>query len=255
MSRYWYRADGEALVPTGVAVAPRNAAAQHGAAVAGIIARAVDAAPSPVAMALVRLVVDLSRQVPLGRTEVLTEVRRAGRRVQVIEATVVVDGTPVTRSHALRMRTGEVVDPAEIPALEAPPPREGPPCETPVPWSNNRLFDSMDLAFEYFDRASTAYWVTLDDQLVEGELMTPATRAAVASDFTLTGGALMPGYPATNADVVMALNRLPVSTRVRIQSTVRLDPGGWGTSTGMMTDAAGHFATVTKSVLYSEKPA
>jgi hypothetical protein len=253
MSRCWYRRDGEALVPTGVALAPFTAGAQHGAAVAGLVARAVDSTPSPVPMAIVRLVVDLSRRVPVGRTEVLTEVRRAGRRLQTLEATVVVDGEVVGRSHALRMRHGDVVDPADITTRQSSPAPEGTPLDIPSPWSTNNVFESLDLAFERFTGDTASYWVTVDDQLVEGEAMTPATRAAVCSDFALSGAQAMPGYPATNADVVMSLNRLPTSTRIRIESIVRLNPGGWGSSSGAMSDADGHFGTVTKALLYSEK--
>jgi hypothetical protein len=253
---HFYIPEGEALRTTGLAVTPYVGDAQHGAAIAGVVARAVDATPSPVPMDLVRLTVDMSRVVPLGLTHVETNVRRSGKRIQVVEATLFVDGEPYTRSEGLRIRSADIIDPADIPDLpdEPPPPifDSNNQLDT-APWPKSAFSDAIDCTFEVFGGGRARYWLRLSDQLVEGELMTPATRAGVAADVALTGGSRVPDHHATNPDLTLSMNRLPIGEWIQIESAVRLNPNGWGVSTSALSDEQGRFATVTKSLLYMEK--
>ncbi len=250
MTRYWYELDGERLIPTGAAAGPVEGT-QHGSAVAAIVARAVDSMPSPGPMDIVRLTIDLSRRVPLGVTEVVANIRRAGRRVQVVEVNLLVDGVEVGRSEGLRMRRGEVIDPAEI-RPDVPPVFDRSTHMSEPPWGGNEFLGSMDQTFEYFGGGRAAYWLRIRDQMIQGETMTPATRAAVAADVVLTGGSTYPKNSSLNADLTLSLHRLPVGEWIRIESTVHANAGGWGTSVGTLADLQGAFGHVTKSVLYDE---
>jgi Thioesterase-like superfamily len=247
----WYRRDGDRLIATGVGVGPGGG--QHGAAVAAVVARAVDATPSPVPMDIVRLTIDLSRAVPMGVTEVITTVRRAGKRLQVVEAIVSIDGVAVSRSEALRIRRGDVIDPSEIPPDTAP--IYDPSANTVTsPWGKSAFMDSIEIAFEAYTPGRGILWLRLSDQLVEGEIMTPATRAAIAADLSFTGGGMYKNNPSLNADLNLNMHRLPTGERFRIESTVLANPGGWGTSIGTLSDESGPFGYVTKSVLYADRP-
>lgn len=250
MARPWYELDGERLIPTGVAVGPIGGA-QHGAAVAAIVARAVEAAPSPVPMDIVRLTIDLSRRVPLGVTEARANVRRGGKRVQVVEVTLLVDGAEVGRSEGLRMRSGEVIDPTEI-RPDVPPVFDRSTHMTDSPWPGSVFLGSMDITFEHFGGGRALYWLRICDQMIAGETMSPAVRAAVAADVVLTGGSTFPNNASLNADLTMSLHRLPVGEWIRIESAVHANAGGWGTSVGTLADLQGAFGHVTKSVLYAD---
>ncbi|CAB4365477.1 MAG: hypothetical protein F2681_16865 [Actinobacteria bacterium] len=250
MTRYWYELDGERLISTGTAAGPVEGT-QHGAAVAAIVARAVDSLPSPGPMDIVRLTIDLSRRVPMGVTEVVTNIRRAGKRVQVVEVTLLVDGVEVGRSEGMRMRRGEIIDPAEI-RPDVPPVFDRSTHMTESPWGNSGFLGSMDMSFEHYGGGRAAYWLRICDQLIEGETMTPATRAAVAADVVLTGGRTYPNNASLNADLTLSMHRLPVGEWIRIEAAVYANAGGWGTSVGTLADLQGAFGHVTKSVLYAD---
>lgn len=248
--RHWYRPAIGGLVPTGIAVSPHAENAQHGSAVAALVARAAERVDSPVPMDIVRMTVDLSRRVPVGLTHVETNLRRAGKRVQVIEAIVCVDGQPYSRSEVVRMRSGDVIEPADLPE------REDVVVEDPSaalrvrPWGDSPFMIGIAPSFEVWERSSARYWLTIDDQLIEGEAMSPFVRAAAAADVSLSGGRLLPDYASTNVDLHIAFHRPPVGTRFRIDSEIQVNPRGWGSSSSTLSDCRGRVASLTKSILY-----
>ena len=111
-ARFWFRPAPDGLCPTGVAVSPHADDAQHGSAIAALVARAAEQVEAPGLMDIVRMTVDLTRRVPTGLTTTEVHVRRAGKRIQVVEVTICVDGEPYTRSEVVRMRSGDVIAPA-----------------------------------------------------------------------------------------------------------------------------------------------
>ncbi len=247
----WFVPEAGGLRSTGVAVSPHAPDAQNGAAVAGLVARAADMMPSDVPMDISRITVDLTRVVPLGLVTVDTEVRRAGRRVQMIDVIVSVDGEPRTRSEVLRVARSDIVAADELPPVpddDLLP--EVPPHERPVarPWLTSPMLDGIDISFEAYSPGRAVYSIRLTDQLVAGEHMTPATKAAVAADLVLTAGGLVPEYSMVNADVLLGMSRLPVGDVIRIASSVRVNRS-WGSSAGVLYDDDGQFATVIKSLL------
>ena len=77
---------GDLLIPQSSAIGPWFPGVQHGGAIAGVFARAIERVPSAVQMTTTRLSIDMSRRVPMGPTRVDTEVVRDGKRIQAIEA-------------------------------------------------------------------------------------------------------------------------------------------------------------------------
>ena len=250
MTRPWFQLDGERLIATDLPVGPVPGAL-HGSAVAAVIARAVELVPSPVPMDIVRLTIDLSRRVPLGAAEVRTNIRRAGKRVQVVEATLLVDGVECGRSEGLRMRRAAIIDPAQI-RPDVPPVFDRTTHMQQPPWTGSEFLESMDLTFEHFGHGEAAYWLRLSDQMIAGETMSAAVRASVAADLVLTGGGAFPDNASLNADLTLSMHRVPVGEWFRIESSVHANEGGWGTSVGTLADLQGVFGHVTKSVLYDE---
>lgn len=248
MTSHWLELDGERLIPTGLGVGPIPTA-QHGSVVAAIVARAVEATPTPVPMDVVRLTIDLSKAVPLGVTETRVEVRRAGRRIQVVDVFLLVDGVEYGRSEGMSIRRGDVIDPTEIRA-ETQHVFDRSTHLTEPPWSDSSFVNSMDITFEHFVNGRAAYWLRLDEQLIAGEKMSPVERAAAAADMVLTGGGAFPNNASLNSDLTMSLHRAPVGEWIRVDASVHANTGGWGSSVGTLADLQGEFGYVTKSVLY-----
>src|SRR6185436_3410071 len=100
--------DGELVVPTVLARGPWTPEAQHGGAPAALLARAVERFEGGDAMVVVRVTVELLRPVPIAPLRVMTRLSRPGKKVQIVEASLVVaeGGTEVARASGLRIRRG-----------------------------------------------------------------------------------------------------------------------------------------------------
>lgn len=238
------------MCPTGVAVSPHAEDAQHGSAIAALVARAAERTGSPVPMDIVRITVDLSRRVPTGLTSTAVDVRRAGKRVQVLDVTVLVEGQPYSHSQVVRMRAGAVIDPDVLPADDRAVVEDPARRLDLQPWGESSFMRGVQPSFESWEQSSARYWVTMDDQMIEGEPMSPFVRAAAAADVSLSGGRLAPDYPSTNADLHIAFHRPPSGTRFLIESEIQVTPSGWGSSVSTLSDQRGRVASLTKSILF-----
>lgn len=255
-----YRTDGDMLVPTDRARGPWFPDVQHGGAVAGLVARAVEAVPAPVPMHLARLTLDLSRKVPLAPTAVIARVVRDGRRVQAVEVAVVVDGLEVSRATALRVRRAAgVVDPDLVlppwPGDEAPGrPEDG--VETRFetgPFEFVRCFEARRAGEPVPGRGTT--WYRLDHPLVDGETPSPAIRVAMTADLIMSAGSAVgfDRYLSANPDLTVSAFREPVDDWVAVASTVRFGADGVGQSDAVLADRQGCFGRVLKSLLIDRR--
>src|ERR1700730_8309435 len=111
MSDAVFHLDGERAVPTVLARGPWSPDAQHGGAPAALLARALERADPGPADFVTRLTVELLRPVPLAPIEVRTRTVRPGKRVQWLEASLVVEDQEVARATALRLRTDRTLAP------------------------------------------------------------------------------------------------------------------------------------------------
>ena len=99
--------DGDLLIPQPEAAGPWFPGVQHGGAIAALVARAVEAVPSAVPMVTTRLMVDMSRRVPMGPTKVEAEVVRDGLRLQAVECQFGVPAAPLPALADLVERAAE----------------------------------------------------------------------------------------------------------------------------------------------------
>ncbi|MGB2710551.1 MAG: acyl-CoA thioesterase domain-containing protein, partial [Conexibacter sp.] len=89
MSEAIYVPDGpDRFAPTERARGPWDPGAQHGGAPAALLARALERVDGVGPMAIVRVTYELLRPVPLTPLSVRTQVTRPGRRVQIVEASL-----------------------------------------------------------------------------------------------------------------------------------------------------------------------
>ncbi len=249
-------ADGvEVLIPGERASGPWFPGVQHGGAVAGIVMRAIEALPSPVPMAVTRLTLDLSRKVPLLATTVSARIVRDGRRVQAVEAVVVVDGVEVSRATALRIRTAPNVIDADISVPS------WPEDASPKPPGSCRAF-SLGHSFSYLNCFDTravddgvpgrgTTWFRPRNPLVTGEVPSPAVRAAMIADMTMSAATVVgfDRYLSANPDLTITLSRPAEGPWIALGSQVRFDRSGIGHSDGVLSDGRGRFGLAVKSLL------
>ena len=72
-----------------------------------LLVRAFEQLPAAEGLGLARVTYEFMRPVPVGPLEVRAEVVRPGRRVQLLEASIVVDGVEVVRARALQVKAAD----------------------------------------------------------------------------------------------------------------------------------------------------
>lgn len=185
LAAFYLTDDGQRFESTSATAGPWSPGLQHGGPPAALLARAMEAEPSPVPQRLVRLTVEILRPVPVSPLEIRVEVVRPGRRVALLEARGEAGGVECLRARGWKV---------EIPA--APGPRIRYPFSVPplparaelAAWPGAYL-DGYMAAIEWRPAAGSIalpgpadVWARSRLELVEGEVMSPFCRAAILAD-------------------------------------------------------------------------
>ena len=256
-----FEIEGETVIPSELAGGPWSPDAQHGGAVAGLLARAAERSPTPVPMRVARLSIDLMRAVPLHPMRIETNVVRAGRRIHGVDVALLDGETCVARASALLMQTDETH------AALATPGRTG--MGAPPEVVNNPLGDgAMPEWMPGFIRAVDyvgglakttgephRLWARLRCKLVAGEEPSPLVRLAAMSDFTSGAGNALDymRYTSINPDLTLYIGRDPVGEWIGLESTTWLGSQGTGQSLATLFDATGPIGTAQTSLLLGRR--
>jgi len=245
-----FEPDGDRYIPTRYCQGPWDPGAQFGGSPAALLATLVERTPSLVPMQIARLTTDLLRPVPMTPLTADVRVVREGKRIQVVAASLLADGTEVARSTALRLRRtnlrveGLPDGRFDIPLPSAPNERDDDPYPGDDPHGSR-------LAMEYlFEEAGGYYrdpsWIRLRVDVIAGEPPLPVAQLAYVAD-TASGAGQRESVPVRwiNADVAINVVREPEGR------WLSLDGRGWLSNTGMgqvqatLSDVRGIAATVS----------
>ncbi len=247
--------DGDLLIPQPTAAGPWFPGVQHGGAVTGLMARAIEQAPAAQPMMLTRMSVDMSRKVPMGPTRVLARVLRDGRRVQSLACDYEVDGEIVGRATAMRIRIDDsvVADdqvPAPWPEDEPPPGPDGIP-EIEITVHGRDFVHNFSMRRQEDVPGRSISWLRLNVPFVAGEPTSPMTFAAAAADMIASAGSIMDfdKYLSVNPDLSMQFHRVPEGDWIGQRSLVRVSPRGFGSTDAQLFDATGSIGRSMKSLL------
>ena len=255
-----YVPDGDQLVPTELTGGPWSRDAQHGGAVASLLARAVEAVPAPVAMQTVRITVELLRPVPLQPLRIETTVPRPGKRVQLVDASVAADGAEVARARALRIRTASVPVPDQPEDAYGPEPATGGPLRLEGPIERTAFLRAVDFRFVRGSGNTlgpATAWARLRVPVVPDEEPSPLQRAAAAADFGNGISRILDfdTHLFINADLTVALARPPAGEWVGFDMVTRLSPDGYGQAESLLFDRHGPVGRAIQSLIVDERPA
>lgn len=241
--------DGETVVPTLYAQGPWDPGVQHGGAVAGLLARAVELVPVPVPMRVARFTLDMLRRVPVKPLDISTEVLRTGKRIQAVRAGLHDGNQLVASAVAVSVRTGAGIDVAPHRQPDAPLPP--PPGSTGTPLGlapRAQLPEGFPHVVE-FDRVvgnlsggtPSKTWVRLEVPFVRGEETSPLVRLMALSDFTSGLGSFLPfdQYVSINPDLTIHVVRYPTGDRIGIDAETWADADGIGQSRARLFDETG----------------
>jgi hypothetical protein len=264
MTKPAFLLEGDRYIPTASAGSPWGDGLVHGGPPAGLLARAVERFAATAEMQVVRLTIDLFRPVPRAPLEVSTRSLRQGRRIHVVESSLLAGGVEVCRATGLVLRTSAA---SPSPASSEPGPPEGPDTVqpsrlSPAPSDKPRregFYDHIDVRRipRQAESASQPIWVRLTGSLVDGEDWTPVSRVAATCDFlnAMSGGGRSNAFPSINVDITVYLHRPPRGEWICMEVARTLDPLGVGIVRAPLYDLDGLFGVACQAVLRNDMPA
>jgi hypothetical protein len=245
---------------------PWDPNAQHGGAPAALLMRAFERLPAPDGLSLARVTYEFLRPAPIGPVEVRAEIVRPGRRVQLLEASMVADGAEVVRARALRVLRAQAGDgaadggaPLAAPDGGAYPagPDEGRPLELEPPYRPMFAPDSVEIRFVSgtWGRGPCAAWFRLRRPLVGGEAPSGLQHLAAAGDFGngISATLSWDEYLFINPDLTLYVEREPVGEWICLDSETRIAADGIGVAESVLFDQRGRVGRATQALLIAPR--
>ncbi|HKO26274.1 MAG TPA: thioesterase family protein [Solirubrobacteraceae bacterium] len=249
-------ADGR-FVASELSRGPWDPNAQHGGAAAALIVRAFEGLPAPEGLGLARVTYEFVRPAPVGPVEVRAEIVRPGKRVQLLEASMLADGVEVVRARGLRVRSADAGARSGDGGPAPPGPEHGQPAHIRPPHRPMFAFDAIEIVFvagRWGGGPCTA-WFRLRSPIVEGETPSPLQRLAAAGDFGngISATLSWDEYLYINPDLTLYVEREPVGEWICLQSETRISAGGIGLAESVLYDSRGRVGRATQALLVAPR--
>lgn len=247
--------DGERFVATELARGPWDPNAQHGGPAAALLARAIERHEVDSAMHVARMTVELLRPVQLGAVSVRARTIRPGKKVQLVEASIVADEIEVARATGLRIREKELPLGASAPDDRVPGPGQARQFEFERvgPLNFGAAMEIAPLAGGPGQVGPATVWFRLRVPMVAGETTSPLMRAAAAADFGNGVSSVVDwntGWVFINPDLTMYLSRYPEGEWVAIDAVTHPSDRGIGYAEVALYDEAGRIGRSVQSLLF-----
>ena len=240
---------------------PWDATMMHGGAPAALVAHAIEQVQPGSDLAVARLTIEFLGGVPVGEVSVQTELAKPGRRFQVADATLSVDGRPVCLARAVRLRVTDMPEAQAAPAVafgSALPPAED--CAPVAPLvADEEMFhpaatEVRDAGGEVGSGAAAA-WIRLRGELLPGVAPSPLARAVAAADFANGRSAVLPieHWVFVNTELTVHLHRPPEGEWVGLDARTVSEASGIGLSSGVLHDARGPIGTCAETLFVERR--
>jgi hypothetical protein len=255
MEAFFSRVSETRFEPSEYTRGPWDPNSQHAGPPAALLGRAVLTRPGARDdMRLARMTFEIGRPVPLVPLTVATRVLRAGRSVELVEATLVPDGgAEVMRATAMRIRT----DPASVPAVltdatVTPPQKLDTDEFFPVPWDAG-YHTGMEFRFaagRFVEPGPATCWFRMRVPLVAGEEPLPLDRVLIAADSGngVSGVLDIAKYAFINTDLTVHLHRYPAGEWVCLDARTSIEADGIGMAESTLHDEHGSIGRGVQSL-------
>jgi hypothetical protein len=244
----FFAVEGDNYVPSALARGPWGQSVS-GHIVGGLLGRAVEQETDDPALQPARLTIDLLRPTALEPVQTRAWIVREGRRIRLVDAEMVQNGTVVARASAMFLRRSEqpAGDVWSAPITMPPLPADVADVPPNLPmylhaYGKNPEVGAPGIGVDEWQQASGPkyVWLRYVRPLVEGETMTPFVHAAMAGDVTSalthwgTGGLRF-----INADYTLTLSRLPEGPFIGLSSLTHYSHAGVATGVASIFDQHG----------------
>lgn len=242
MKPHFYNPQDGLYVPTHLARSPWEKDKQNGVGLGGLATALIEQVPCPAPMATARLTIDILGAAPHAPTEGRTRVLREGKRLQLIEAELLVDGRAVARASALRVRLAETPifpETATYPAPGATPAAQ---------FINERAFggtmETCLVSGVLHQPGPKALWIRFGHEHIAGLPLSPLVRTASIADFGGGVGTMVNRgeWTSANLDITVHLVREPVGEWLLCDASTVSNGHGFARSDMVLADEHGPFA-------------
>ena len=257
----FFTVDDDSYLPSAMTRGPWGVA-MGGQIVGGLLGWGIERSGIDPDFQPARLTVDLLRPVLLEPVQIHTSVQREGRRLKLVDGTLVQNERTVARASALFLRRGEHPEgevwsaPMEMPPL--PTGSDGFPADMPfLIWGYGATLQGSPgiAAGEWEQSHSQKFaWTRLFRPMVHGYPLTPLVRLAFIGDVTSslthwgTGGLRY-----INADYTVTASRLPDGEYIGLAAQSHYSTAGVATGSATLFDRHGPIGT--SSALALAQPA
>ncbi len=237
---------------------------QHAGPPAALLARAIEnafedalenASPAEAPMQVLRITFEILRPVPIAALQVQTEALHAGRKLQVIEATLSDESCkPLIRARAVAVRSSKINAPAVPDPFAAPAsPENCPPHEFGFFTEDVGYHTAMEMrhARGALGGGHVAMWMRMRIPLVVGEDPTPLQRVVIAAD---SGNGISPvldpaRYTFINPDLSVYLHRPLTGKWVCLDAQTIVQHAGVGLADTRLYDMHGPIGRSDQSLI------
>jgi hypothetical protein len=252
----FYEFAGAGFDATGLTRGPWDPEAQHAGPPAALLGRAFEGLPEAEDFQVCRVTFEILRSIPIAPVEVEARIARSGRRVQMLEAELRVDGEVLMMARAWRLRTAPVDLPAEtvaIPPGPALPSEPGP--STFLPSGHDVGYHTaMEIRFTagaFTETGPAVAWLKMRQPLVGDEPPTPLQRVLVAADVGngISAAVDFRRFVFVNVDLTVQLERLPEGEWVCVDAITIPRPRGNATAESVLSDERGRIGRALQTLL------
>lgn len=248
------------FVATDLARGPWDPGAQHGGAAAALLMRAFERLPAADGLLLSRVTYEFLRPVPVGEElEVRTEVSRPGKRVQLLEGSILrADGIEVVRARALQVQAADAAAPKIDHLTSLPGPDQGHANNFRPPHSPMFVTEAIEIRFvagEFYGRGPAAAWFRLRVPIVAGEEPSPLQRLAAAGDFGNGISSILSWeeHLFINPDLTLYIERVPVGDWILLDAETLVVPDGIGAAESVLYDEHGRVGRAYQALLVAPR--
>lgn len=252
MTAHFYREEGGLYHPTSLAFSPWERNKQNGVALGGLAAFLTETVPTPAPMTTARLTIDILAAAPHAATEGRTRIVREGKRIQTVEAELLVEGRTVARATALRVRIDETPPVGDFPSY--PPPEDVPEGEFMHPGAFGYSMTTRPVRGGLRESGPGTLWVRFGHEHVLGTPLSPLLRASILADFGGgLGNGLGTGWSYANLDISLHLSRMPEGEWLLIDAATFSAGQGVGHSDALLADRRGVFARTHQTLFIARR--
>ena len=254
---FYERLDDGVFRSTRWTTGPWGPDAQHAGPPSALMGRAIERA-APAGTHVARVTSEIIRPVPIADLKVEAHVRRPGRSVALVEATVTAGGDEVMSASAWVIRTAEL----DVPDGAAP--RATPPAGPDgIPDLFERRAETdyvaaMEWRFvhgSFFETGPATAWLRMRIPLVRGEEPTPLQRVLTAADSSsgISGALDFSKWLYVNPDLTVHLHRALEGEWVCLDATTTPERTGVGLTAAALYDRRGPVGRSAQSLFVAPR--